>query len=192
MSLLGLTVFGFGTAFVNTFRQYLFFRFGVSQALVCYAISSVCLGEAQLPGRGMGRGFPLGAHRGRGLPPPPPRAPRGRGQRGAWLARKEGEPAGLMELQSVEAGSGGRSFHPQRPGDAGESVLRLPFHPHPPSWPLIPHTFPVIPLVFPWAPHGLYVLSPSDCPGLLLNPLYVLSPVTVTALSSGGTLLLPL
>lgn len=82
MSLLGLTVFGFGTAFVNTFRQYLFFRFGVSQALVCYAISSVCLGEAQLPGRGMGRGFPLGAHRGRGLPPPPP--PRTAGAGPAW------------------------------------------------------------------------------------------------------------
>lgn len=47
MSLLGLMVFGFGTAFVNTFNQYLFFRFGVSQALVGYTISSVSLGEAQ-------------------------------------------------------------------------------------------------------------------------------------------------
>ena len=45
MSLLGLIVFGFGTAFVNTFHQYLFFRFGVSQALVGYTISSVSLGE---------------------------------------------------------------------------------------------------------------------------------------------------
>uniref|UniRef100_A0A8C7AF16 Solute carrier family 22 member 14 n=1 Tax=Neovison vison TaxID=452646 RepID=A0A8C7AF16_NEOVI len=51
MSLLGLTVFGFGTAFVNTFRQYLFFRFGVSQALVCYAISSVCLATEWLIGQ---------------------------------------------------------------------------------------------------------------------------------------------
>ncbi|XP_077630114.1 solute carrier family 22 member 14 [Crocuta crocuta] len=41
VSLLGLMVFGFGTAFVNTFNQYLFFRFGVSQALVGYTISSV-------------------------------------------------------------------------------------------------------------------------------------------------------
>ncbi|XP_029796419.1 solute carrier family 22 member 14 isoform X2 [Suricata suricatta] len=43
ISLLGLIVFGFGTAFVNTFHQYLFFRFGVSQALVGYTISSVSL-----------------------------------------------------------------------------------------------------------------------------------------------------
>ncbi|GAB5576961.1 solute carrier family 22 member 14 isoform X3 [Prionailurus iriomotensis] len=43
MSLLGLIIFGFGTAFVNTFHQYLFFRFGVSQALVGYTISSVSL-----------------------------------------------------------------------------------------------------------------------------------------------------
>ncbi|XP_039093187.1 solute carrier family 22 member 14 isoform X2 [Hyaena hyaena] len=43
VSLLGLMVFGFGTAFVNTFNQYLFFRFGVSQALVGYTISSVSL-----------------------------------------------------------------------------------------------------------------------------------------------------
>uniref|UniRef100_A0A667H2L3 Solute carrier family 22 member 14 n=1 Tax=Lynx canadensis TaxID=61383 RepID=A0A667H2L3_LYNCA len=43
MSLLGLIIFGFGTAFVNTFHQYLFFRFGVSQALVGYTISSMSL-----------------------------------------------------------------------------------------------------------------------------------------------------
>ncbi|XP_045292504.1 solute carrier family 22 member 14 isoform X3 [Leopardus geoffroyi] len=43
MSLLGLIIFGFGTAFVSTFHQYLFFRFGVSQALVGYTISSVSL-----------------------------------------------------------------------------------------------------------------------------------------------------
>ncbi|XP_047561465.1 solute carrier family 22 member 14 isoform X2 [Lutra lutra] len=51
MSLLGLTVFGFGTAFVNTFHQYLFFRFCVSQALVCYTISSVCLATEWLIGQ---------------------------------------------------------------------------------------------------------------------------------------------
>ncbi|XP_045859518.1 solute carrier family 22 member 14 [Meles meles] len=51
MSLLGLTVFGFGTAFVSTFHQYLFFHFGVSHALVCYAISSVCLATEWLIGQ---------------------------------------------------------------------------------------------------------------------------------------------
>uniref|UniRef100_A0A452QN98 Solute carrier family 22 member 14 n=1 Tax=Ursus americanus TaxID=9643 RepID=A0A452QN98_URSAM len=51
MSLLGLTIFGFGAAFVNTFHQYLFFRFGVSQALMCYAISSVCLATEWLIGQ---------------------------------------------------------------------------------------------------------------------------------------------
>lgn len=56
MSLLGLTIFGFGAAFVNTFHQYLFFRFGVSQALMCYAISSVCLGEVPQPSAGGGGG----------------------------------------------------------------------------------------------------------------------------------------
>uniref|UniRef100_H0WNP7 Major facilitator superfamily (MFS) profile domain-containing protein n=1 Tax=Otolemur garnettii TaxID=30611 RepID=H0WNP7_OTOGA len=43
LSLLGLIIFGFGTAFVNSFRQYLFFRFCVSQAVVGYTITSVSL-----------------------------------------------------------------------------------------------------------------------------------------------------
>ncbi|XP_057560596.1 solute carrier family 22 member 14 [Hippopotamus amphibius kiboko] len=43
LSLLGLIIFGFGTAFVNSFHQYLFFRFCVSQAVVGYAISSSSL-----------------------------------------------------------------------------------------------------------------------------------------------------
>ncbi|KAM5280062.1 solute carrier family 22 member 14 [Ctenodactylus gundi] len=43
LSLLGFIIFGFGTAFVNSFKQYLFFRFMVSQAVIGYAISSVCL-----------------------------------------------------------------------------------------------------------------------------------------------------
>ncbi|XP_059124859.1 solute carrier family 22 member 14 isoform X2 [Peromyscus eremicus] len=43
MSLLGLLIFGFGTAFVNSFYQYLFFRFVVALAAVGYAISSVSL-----------------------------------------------------------------------------------------------------------------------------------------------------
>ncbi|XP_036049560.1 LOW QUALITY PROTEIN: solute carrier family 22 member 14 [Onychomys torridus] len=44
MSLLGLLIFGFGTAFVSSFYQYLFFRFVVALAAVGYAISSVSLG----------------------------------------------------------------------------------------------------------------------------------------------------
>nr|XP_045758119.1 solute carrier family 22 member 14 [Mirounga angustirostris] len=51
ISLLGLAIFGFGAAFVNSFHQYLFFRFAVSQALVCYAISSVCLATEWLMGQ---------------------------------------------------------------------------------------------------------------------------------------------
>uniref|UniRef100_H0XLT1 Major facilitator superfamily (MFS) profile domain-containing protein n=1 Tax=Otolemur garnettii TaxID=30611 RepID=H0XLT1_OTOGA len=43
LSLLGLVIFGFGTAFVNSFQQYLFFRFCVSQAMVGYVISSTSL-----------------------------------------------------------------------------------------------------------------------------------------------------
>ncbi|KAF5921785.1 hypothetical protein HPG69_012956 [Diceros bicornis minor] len=50
LSLLGMIIFGFGTAFVNSFHQYLFFRFGVSQALVGYAISSVSLATEWLVG----------------------------------------------------------------------------------------------------------------------------------------------
>ena len=45
MSMAGLLVFGFGTAFVNTFYQYLFFRFTAAQAAVGYVISSVSLGD---------------------------------------------------------------------------------------------------------------------------------------------------
>lgn len=45
MSLLGLLIFGFGTAFVNTFYQFLLFRFAVALAAVGYAISSVSLGD---------------------------------------------------------------------------------------------------------------------------------------------------
>uniref|UniRef100_A0A2K5RMH3 Solute carrier family 22 member 14 n=2 Tax=Cebus imitator TaxID=2715852 RepID=A0A2K5RMH3_CEBIM len=43
LSLLGLIIFGFGTAFVNSFHLYLFFRFAVSQSVVGYAISSISL-----------------------------------------------------------------------------------------------------------------------------------------------------
>ncbi|KAG8521518.1 Solute carrier family 22 member 14, partial [Galemys pyrenaicus] len=50
LSLLGLIVFGFGTAFVKSFHQYLFFRFGVSQAVIGYLISSVSLASEWLVG----------------------------------------------------------------------------------------------------------------------------------------------
>ncbi|XP_034340194.1 solute carrier family 22 member 14 isoform X1 [Arvicanthis niloticus] len=43
LSLLGFLIFGFGTAFVNSFYQYLFFRFFVAQSSVGYAICSVSL-----------------------------------------------------------------------------------------------------------------------------------------------------
>nr|XP_010944264.1 solute carrier family 22 member 14 [Camelus bactrianus] len=50
LSLLGLIIFGFGTAFVSSFHQYLFFRFGVSQAVIGYVISSVSLATEWLVG----------------------------------------------------------------------------------------------------------------------------------------------
>ncbi|XP_037382485.1 solute carrier family 22 member 14 isoform X2 [Talpa occidentalis] len=51
LSLLGLIIFGFGTAFVRSFHQYLFFRFGVSQAVIGYLISSVSLASEWLVGK---------------------------------------------------------------------------------------------------------------------------------------------
>lgn len=56
LSLLELMIFGFGTAFVSSFNQYIFFRFCVSQAVVGYAISSSALREAGRWGRGAGKG----------------------------------------------------------------------------------------------------------------------------------------
>ncbi|XP_021027920.1 solute carrier family 22 member 14 isoform X2 [Mus caroli] len=50
LSLLGFLIFGFGTAFVSSFYQYLFFRFFVAQASVGYAICSVSLGFIFLTG----------------------------------------------------------------------------------------------------------------------------------------------
>ncbi|KAK2492679.1 hypothetical protein MC885_003848 [Smutsia gigantea] len=47
LSLLGLTILGFGTAFASSFHQSLFFHFGVSQAVVGCTISSVSLASAQ-------------------------------------------------------------------------------------------------------------------------------------------------
>lgn len=60
LSNVGIIVFGFGTAFVNSFHQYLFFRFGVSQALVGHSITSMALSEARLHGRGAWRGVCTG------------------------------------------------------------------------------------------------------------------------------------
>lgn len=51
LSLLGFLIFGFGTAFVSSFYQYLFFRFFVAQASVGYAICSVSLGDWLSRGR---------------------------------------------------------------------------------------------------------------------------------------------
>uniref|UniRef100_A0A8B9X9K4 Solute carrier family 22 member 14 n=1 Tax=Bos mutus grunniens TaxID=30521 RepID=A0A8B9X9K4_BOSMU len=56
LSLLELMIFGFGTAFVSSFNQYIFFRFCVSQAVVGYAISSSAL-------RGGAGAHLLGTHR---------------------------------------------------------------------------------------------------------------------------------
>ncbi|XP_055138715.1 solute carrier family 22 member 14 isoform X3 [Symphalangus syndactylus] len=50
LSLLGLILFGFGTAFVNSFHLYLLFRFGISQSVVGYAISSISLATEWLVG----------------------------------------------------------------------------------------------------------------------------------------------
>ncbi|XP_023087605.1 solute carrier family 22 member 14 [Piliocolobus tephrosceles] len=50
LSLLGLIIFGFGTAFVNSFHLYLLFRFGISQSVVGYAISSISLATEWLVG----------------------------------------------------------------------------------------------------------------------------------------------
>lgn len=47
LSNVGIIIFGFGTSFVTSFHQYLFFRFGVSQSLVGHSISSMALSEAQ-------------------------------------------------------------------------------------------------------------------------------------------------
>lgn len=52
LSLLGFLIFGFGTAFVSSFYQYLFFRFFVAQASVGYAICSVSLGDWSSRGHG--------------------------------------------------------------------------------------------------------------------------------------------
>ncbi|XP_069328130.1 solute carrier family 22 member 14 [Eulemur rufifrons] len=59
LSLLVLTVFGFGTAFVNSFNLYLFFRFCASQALVGYAISSMSLVTEWLGGEHRAHGIIL-------------------------------------------------------------------------------------------------------------------------------------
>uniref|UniRef100_A0A2K5HSL5 Major facilitator superfamily (MFS) profile domain-containing protein n=1 Tax=Colobus angolensis palliatus TaxID=336983 RepID=A0A2K5HSL5_COLAP len=50
LSLLGLIIFGFGTAFVNSFHLYLLFRFGISQSVVGYVISSISLATEWLVG----------------------------------------------------------------------------------------------------------------------------------------------
>nr|XP_020141042.1 solute carrier family 22 member 14 isoform X2 [Microcebus murinus] len=60
LSLLGLTICGFGMAFVNDFHLYLFFRFCASQALVGYSISSMSLVTEWLVGEHRAHGIILG------------------------------------------------------------------------------------------------------------------------------------
>ena len=94
-------IFGFGTAFVSSFNQYIFFRFCVSQAVVGYAISSSALREAGRWGRGAGKAQTVG----RGL------LVGGRGGRGAGTgvgpARTCWEPTGQLGLWPNLAASGG-------------------------------------------------------------------------------------
>ena len=116
LSILGLIIFGFGTAFVNSFEQYLFFRFGAFQALTGYSISSVALSEAGLSGSvgtgSSGECVPVG----RAAP----------WNQSRWEWRKE------PPLQAAWR--------------CGEPVPRVPFHPQPPSNRLAPHTFLSCPL----------------------------------------------
>lgn len=63
LSLLGPNIFGFGIAFVSSFHQYLFFHFGVSQAVVGYIIISLSLGEVRPRGLGWAVSMPPGACR---------------------------------------------------------------------------------------------------------------------------------
>ncbi|XP_054204420.1 solute carrier family 22 member 14 isoform X5 [Homo sapiens] len=60
LSLLGLIIFGFGTAFMNSFHLYLFFRFGISQSVVGYAISSISLATEWLVGEHRAHAIILG------------------------------------------------------------------------------------------------------------------------------------
>ncbi|XP_055270591.1 solute carrier family 22 member 14 [Moschus berezovskii] len=60
LSLLELIIFGFGTAFVSSFNQYIFFRFCVSQAVVGYTISSSALITEWLMGMHRAHAFILG------------------------------------------------------------------------------------------------------------------------------------
>lgn len=45
-----MVIFGFGTAFVNSFEQYVLFRFGTFQALTGYGINSIALSESRCAG----------------------------------------------------------------------------------------------------------------------------------------------
>ncbi|KAG5197462.1 hypothetical protein JEQ12_008191 [Ovis aries] len=60
LSLLELVIFGFGTAFVSSFNQYIFFRFCASQAVVGYAIGSSALLTEWLMGMHRAYAFILG------------------------------------------------------------------------------------------------------------------------------------
>lgn len=108
LSLLELAIFGFGTAFVSSFNQYIFFRFCVSQAVMGYTIGSSALREAGRWGRGAGGGA------------------LGRGGAGAHLL-------GTHRTVGVVAQPGSQ----WRLRDARKSVPTLPLYHHPPGTPHI-------------------------------------------------------
>ncbi|KAM8758182.1 solute carrier family 22 member 14-like [Rhynchonycteris naso] len=59
LSIMGMMIFGFGSAFVSTFQQYQIYRFMVSQALVGYSISSISLVIEWLTGEHRAHGIVL-------------------------------------------------------------------------------------------------------------------------------------
>lgn len=141
LSLLALIIFGFGTAFVSSFHQYLFFRFGVSQALVGYSISSVSLGEEVRPhgesrvGQGVwGQDWTSGdGARSTGVGC---MGVGGGGGMGAFTGSQEGRIVAQMRRPWR------KEPPPRLPGGC-----RLPFHLHPPCYlPPTPHSLLSYPL----------------------------------------------
>ncbi|KAM8758184.1 solute carrier family 22 member 14-like [Rhynchonycteris naso] len=59
LSIMGMIIFGFGSAFVSTFQQYQIYRFMVSQTLVGYSLSSISLVTEWLTGEHRAHGIVL-------------------------------------------------------------------------------------------------------------------------------------
>ncbi|KAM8758181.1 solute carrier family 22 member 14-like [Rhynchonycteris naso] len=59
LSIMGMIIFGFGSAFVSTFQQYRIYRFMVSQALVGYSVTSMSLVTEWLTGEHRAHGIIL-------------------------------------------------------------------------------------------------------------------------------------